>query len=250
MATDPEYNRKWSLCRVFAANASCSHSPCKYSHSLIDTTRIVALVGEVTSASFTSPSTSLASSPGSTNATQEQTFFIVEYTKYSAQIEGTGVEAEATKWRMKLLGGGRATLAAGEESVSVYPVYPVKGQGKEAGVALDALESRIFGRSALVSSQAGDPSKPKLFADVMCSCFPFPSSLISPTLRYAEYTLKGRALEEDHADSVIRFSIRIESRSCWTKLPRNADTKTTDPRSRLSMWVGRAMQGLRHACGE
>jgi hypothetical protein len=47
-------------------------------------------------------------------------------------------------------------LNAGLESVSVQPVYPVKGQGPEAAVALVALEEKVFGQCAAVSQSSQD----------------------------------------------------------------------------------------------
>ncbi len=143
---DPEYARKWSICRTFAADATCFHgASCRFNHALVDTSRIVSLVGDIPRLA---PSTS---TPAPAQAV-EQTLFLIEYTKYSTQVDSlSGADPDATKWRMRLCGGGRATLNAGEESISVYPTYPLKGQGSEAAVALANLEGRVFGRCALVS---------------------------------------------------------------------------------------------------
>jgi hypothetical protein len=139
MPLDVEYTSKYSLCFNFASDGACTRAKCPYSHSLIDTARLVALVGDLSSSSGSAPA-------------DEKTYFLLEYTKYSAIVDGA--DPDDTKWRMRLLGGGRATLCAGglgtdvsARSVNVQPVYPVKGQAREAGAALDALERKVFGRS-------------------------------------------------------------------------------------------------------
>ncbi|KAI0706159.1 hypothetical protein BC835DRAFT_10031 [Cytidiella melzeri] len=114
---NPQYTRRWSICRSFAANANCTRgASCKYNHSLIDTTRIVSLVGHVSQLSFSSSYTSATTSA----QPSEQTLFLIEYTKYSAQadLSSSLTDAGALWWRMRLCGGGRATLDAGAESVS------------------------------------------------------------------------------------------------------------------------------------
>ncbi len=129
-------NRSDAICRNFAAGATCARPRCRYSHTLIDTSRFHALVGDIPTHS----------------AESEKTYFLVECIKHSATDSDTA-DADAIKWRMRLLGGGRATLAAdgvGSETISVQPTYPLKGQGQEAGVALSILEGRVFGRSPLV----------------------------------------------------------------------------------------------------
>ena len=131
----------YKLCRTFAANGSCPWQSCKFSHSLIDTARIIALVGDVSNASFAS-ATTLASSDS-----VEQTFFVLEYTKYSLELT---TDSEMALWRMRLLGGGRATVNSEGGTMSVQPQYPLKGQGKESGGALIALEGRVFGCIATV----------------------------------------------------------------------------------------------------
>ncbi|KAI0095125.1 hypothetical protein BDY19DRAFT_916391 [Irpex rosettiformis] len=143
-AKDPEYTRKWSICRTFAANAACTRgASCKFNHNLVDTARIVSLVGDISQLSFATAATQSAPTP-------EQILFLIEYTKYSSQTDSLGgASQDATKWRMKLCGGGRATLNADAESISLQPIYPLKGQGPEAAVALGNLESRAFGRCAL-----------------------------------------------------------------------------------------------------
>lgn len=149
MAGDPDYTRKWSICRTFAASGACSWALCKYNHSLIDTTRIAALVGDVTNASFASSSTPLPAAA----ATAEQTFFLLEYTKYSLQSDSSlNADTGPTPWRMRLMGGGRAMLVSQGGTMSVQPAYPAKGQGQGAGVALVELEKRVFGCCATVSS--------------------------------------------------------------------------------------------------
>lgn len=139
MPPDAEYTRKYCICRNFATDGVCTRQGCQYSHTLLDTARFAALVGELSPLSLPS-------------ATDEKVYFLIEYTKYSAILDGA--DPDENKWRMRLLAGGRATLyeaglgtdALGA-SVSVQPVYPIKGQGREAGVAIDALERRVFGRS-------------------------------------------------------------------------------------------------------
>lgn len=139
MPVDVEYTRKFSICKNFATEASCTRPICQYSHTLIDTARMVALVGEAQAL----PKPSLGS-------TEEKVYFLIEYTKYSTVSDG--VDPDETKWKMKLVGGGRATLCSqglgtdpGAGSVSVQPSYPVKTQAREAGVALATLENRVFG---------------------------------------------------------------------------------------------------------
>ena len=160
MASDPDYARKWSQCRSFAATGTCPHSSCRYSHTLIDTARIVALVGDLTGTSCTPTSGSYT-----TLAQAEQAFFLVEYTKYSLQSDtpltwrvGEGTGAGTSPWRMRLIGGGRATLTSEDASMSVQPSYPVKGQSQEAMLALIALENKVFGCNATVSGFFG-PSR-------------------------------------------------------------------------------------------
>lgn len=158
--------RKRSICRSFAATATCTRgASCPFNHALVDTTRILALVGDVSH--LPPPPTSPFATTG---APTEQTLFLVEYTKYSALTDSASgsVDAPPTQWRMRLCGGGRATLNAGTESVSVYPAYPLKGQAAEAGAALGNLESRVFGRNAVVRhipvvvSQSSSISKPEI----------------------------------------------------------------------------------------
>ncbi|EKM61637.1 uncharacterized protein PHACADRAFT_248358 [Phanerochaete carnosa HHB-10118-sp] len=135
MPPDAKYTRQYCICRNFATDGVCNRGACQYSHTLLDTARIAALVGELPPSSA-----------------DEKVHFLVEYTKYSTILDGA--DPDEHKWRMRLLAGGRATLCEaglGTDglggSVSVQPVYPVKGQGREAGVAIDALERRVFGRS-------------------------------------------------------------------------------------------------------
>ena len=144
MPLDVEYSSKFMLCTHFASDGACTRIACPYSHSLIDTARVVTLVGDVSSTPDTTSFNSLN--------TNEKTYFLIEYTKYSTILDGA--VPEDTQWRMRLLGGGRATLCTGglgtdpgAGSVSVQPTYPVKGQAHEAGTALDALERKAFGRS-------------------------------------------------------------------------------------------------------
>lgn len=107
---------------------------------------MTALVGEISA---------LPQSP----TAEEKVYFLIEYTKYSTISDGA--DPDETKWRMRLVCGGRATLRAGGlgtdagvGSVSVQPVYPVKGLAREAGVALATLERRVFGRTYPVSTRA------------------------------------------------------------------------------------------------
>ena len=152
MPPDPRYTRKYALCRTFAAEGACLRKSCLYSHTLVDTARIRALVGDIGS----TPSGSSFRYGGDQEQEKEKTYFQVEYTKHSASSDMDPVDAEASTWRMRLLAGGRATLAAlgtsaPLDSISVQPTYPAKAQGSSAGIALGALESRVFGRSPEVS---------------------------------------------------------------------------------------------------
>lgn len=133
---DAEYTRQFCLCTNFASDGTCTRPGCQFSHTLLDTARLVALVGDT----------------GGSSAAEEKTHVLVEYTRHSTLADDAG--PEPAPWRMRLLAGGRATLCAaglgadpGAGSVSVQPAYPVKGQAREAGAALDALERRVFGRS-------------------------------------------------------------------------------------------------------
>lgn len=139
MPPDAEYTRKYCVCMNLATDGVCTRAECLYSHTLLDTARIAALVGELPP-------------PNAASTTDEKTYFLIEYTKYSAILDGA--DPDEHKWRMRLLAGGRATLCeaglgtdALGGSVSVQPAYPTKGQGREAAVAIDALERRVFGRS-------------------------------------------------------------------------------------------------------
>ena len=142
MPIDVEYTRKYAVCRNVASTGSCVRAPCSYSHTLVDTARVVALVGDV-------PSSAIAHT---TEPGNEKTLFLIECTKY-AQPQADAADASPAVWRMRLGGGGGATLAVGAagETISVQPVYPVKGQGAEAAAALVALEGKVFGRSPQVS---------------------------------------------------------------------------------------------------
>jgi len=148
MAAD-SLTSKWSICLAFASSAFCGHKHCKYSHTLLDTARIIALVGDISQLSLGPPAPSLPSSSNATTAHTEQTLFLIEYTKYSSQADSSSGAADRAQitWRMRLSGGGRATMSAGAESVSVHPSYPVKGSGGEAGTALHMIENQVFGRS-------------------------------------------------------------------------------------------------------
>ena len=115
----------------------------------------------ITSRSLTPTSSSSSSSAFQSGSVpeKEKTYFQIEYTKYSASSDMDPADAEASTWRMRLLAGGRATLAtlgggtsAPVDSISVQPTYPVKGQGATAGAALNGVENRVFGRSPQVSS--------------------------------------------------------------------------------------------------
>ncbi|GJE89630.1 hypothetical protein PsYK624_057340 [Phanerochaete sordida] len=135
MAPDAKYTRQYCICRNFTTDGVCTRPSCQFSHTLLDTARIAALVGEFAPC-----------------AADEKVHFLIEYTKYSAMLDD--VDADEHKWRMRLLAGGRATLCeaglgadAAGGSVSVQPTYPVKGQAREAGAAIDALERKVFGRS-------------------------------------------------------------------------------------------------------
>ena len=144
---DPEYTRKWSICTKFAADASCARgASCKCNHSLVDTARIVSLVGDVSHLSIPASATAPLQQP-------EQIFFVVEYTKHCSQTDSLAgaVDPDATKWRMRLCGGGRATLNTDTESISVQPTYPLKAHAPDPTVALRSLEGRVFGRCAPVS---------------------------------------------------------------------------------------------------
>ena len=152
MPQDVQYTRKYALCRAFAAEGACLRKNCVYSHSLVDISRIRALVGDVGSSSSSSSAFGSGSVPE-----KEKTYFQIEYTKYSASSDMDPADADASTWRMRLLAGGRATLAtlgggtsAPVDSISVQPTYPVKGQGATAGAALNGVESRVFGRSPQV----------------------------------------------------------------------------------------------------
>ncbi|KAJ3558277.1 hypothetical protein NM688_g1013 [Phlebia brevispora] len=153
MPQDVEYTRKFALCRNFAAEGICSRPACAYSHTIIDSSRLHALVGETPVPSM------FPGSPRSGNggSQTEKTYFLIEYTKHSADSEAAN--PDATNWRMRLIGGGRATLSIGGagETISVQPSYPVKGQGAKAGAALVALEGRVFGRSPQVSCLLFNP---------------------------------------------------------------------------------------------
>lgn len=145
MSGNVEYTRKFSICRNIAADATCTFRDCLYSHTLIDTARVVALVGDVA-----------ALPPSSAGSSDEKVYFLIEYTKYSTISDDA--DPDETKWRMKLVGGGRATLCSAglgtdpsAGSVSVQPVYPLKGIAREGIVALATLEKRVFGRTYPVS---------------------------------------------------------------------------------------------------
>ena len=140
---DVKYTRTYGICMNFASGGACARKECIFSHTLLDTARVAALVGELP--------------PLCISSADDKTYFLIEYTKYSAILDG--VEPNEKPWRMRLLAGGRATLHeaglgtdARGSSVSVQPVYPTKGQGRGAGEAIDALERRVFGRSYPVST--------------------------------------------------------------------------------------------------
>ncbi|KIP03207.1 hypothetical protein PHLGIDRAFT_121802 [Phlebiopsis gigantea 11061_1 CR5-6] len=156
---DVEYTRNFSICKSFVTDGMCTRQTCQFSHALLDIGRVSALVGDIN----TSSQTSLGDG-------EEKVYFLVEYTKYSTVPDDA--DPDETKWRMKLVNGGRATLRTGGlgtdasvGSVSVQPTYPTKGQAREAVVAMTILERKVFGRT-----HPPDPERRTLCRQFMAQC--------------------------------------------------------------------------------
>ena len=225
MPPDAEYTRKYCICRNFASDGVCTREGCQYSHTLLDIARVAALVGEL---------------PPLPNVSDEKVYFLIEYTKYSAILDGA--DPDEHRWRMRLLAGGRATLCeaglgtdALGGSVSVQPVYPMKGQGRESGTAINALERRVFGRSCPVRIMP----RISIFLppDVL-------STLASPIPRArpsASSTSLERAAWVAHAGTATPYSTHTASMRSSTRPSPNAGTVTTVRSSRSSTSDRRAL---------
>lgn len=146
-------------------------------------------------------------------------------------------------------------LNAGLESVSVQPVYPVKGQGPEAGAALVALEEKVFGRCTVVSFSFHDEicwknsERRKIASVATDDCF-VASSPISHGLQYAECMSRVHANGACHASTVTRCSIRIESRSYLKKPSQSVATMSFGLSWRSNMSIDKTPMGQWPACGE
>ena len=144
---DVEYTRKFSICKNFVTDGACTRQACQFSHTLLDTGRVLTLVGDISALSQT------ALGDG-----EERVYFLVEYTKYSTISDDA--DPDETKWRMRLVNGGRATLRtnglgtdASVGSVSLQPPYPTKGMAREAIVAMTIVERKVFGDTQPVSPE-------------------------------------------------------------------------------------------------
>ena len=127
---DGDYTRR-TMCFAFA-QGQCNRQACSFSHTLIDPTRLLQLVGDV-------PRRQAA--PSST----DPTYLSLEF----RAIDG-GSGPDFCEWEVRLCNGGRITVNGDRWNINVQPVYPKAAKARSLLEAVKQLEIQVLGRVAPV----------------------------------------------------------------------------------------------------
>ena len=129
-AQDGDYTRR-TMCFAFA-QGQCNHQACSFSHTLVDPTRLLQLVGDVPCQQATSSST--------------DTYLTLELCAI-----GRGPDSDSREWEVELYNGGRVTVNSARWNISVQPLYPEAAKARSLLEAVKQLEIQALGRVAPVS---------------------------------------------------------------------------------------------------